>query len=198
MLPNSYWDLDDILLSEETIGCKLDMDCPFLSHITPQNTISTSSFSEDEVVQIPISVACPLALVGSITIEKPSFLEDDYYNILQADPTITNLSGKNKYFYEKLNLLIPYLEVEEKWIKCLVKTIFLRFLFYFKNSQNVQIINTNVQRKSSLKEVKFFENMVKFNNNNKYFKENYSNNNKVLEEKIEAKKMRLKMKKSQY
>ena len=40
--------------------------------------------------------------------------------------------------------------------------------------------------------------MVKLNNNIKFFKENYSNNNKVLDEKIEAKKMRLKMKKNQY
>ena len=36
--------------------------------------------------------------------------------------------------------------------------------------------------------------MVYINNNNKYFQENYNHNNKILEEKLQAKKIRHKIK----
>lgn len=199
MLDNNYWNIDDILMSEEIVLVKLNMNCPFLSLLnTNQTSEVLSSLSEGESLQLPISLACPLAQLGAIDIENPSYLSDQYYNILKADPTISNLSGTNKYFYDKCNLLLPYVDAgsDNKWNKILIKTIFERFLNYFKNSQNVQMINTNIHKHCSNKESKFFLGMVKYNNNKKFFKENYSNNNKVLEDKIEAKKVRLKMKKS--
>ena len=206
MLPNTYWNLDEILMSTEKINCKLLRNLPALDLLTPQNSIGHTSYKADEVVPLPLTIAVAYSLKEIILVEKPAYLQEQYYNILQADPTISDLSGKNRYFYEKCNLIMPLLpkiteeekNENDKWIKCLVRTVFLRFLYYYKNSQNVQIINTTIQRKSSNTEIKFFEKMVKLNNNIKFFKENYSNNNKVLDEKIEAKKMRLKMKKNQY
>ena len=206
MLPNTYWNLDEILMSTEKINCKLLRNLPALDLLTPQNSIGHTSYKEDEVVPLPLTIAVAYSLKEIILVEKPAYLQEQYYNILQADPTISDLSGKNRYFYEKCNLIMPLLpkiteeekNENDKWIKCLVRTVFLRFLYYYKKSQNVQIINTTIQRKSSNTEIKFFEKMVKLNNNIKFFKENYSNNNKVLDEKIEAKKMRLKMKKNQY
>ena len=206
MLPNNYWDINDILMSEEQVNCQLTKDCPFLSLLTQKNEKEEEAYTENEEIKLPISLACPLAEDGVLSIEVPTYLSKEYYNILQADPRISDMSGKNKYFYEKCLLMMRYVLEEDnndddsmmdikRWTECLKNTLFNRFLYYFKNSQNIQIVNTNIHRRSSFKEMKFFEDMVRYNNNIKFFKENYSNNNKILDEKLEAKKMRMKFKK---
>lgn len=197
MNENSYWDIDDVLMSEDPIRCKCETNCSFLSLIH-KKTRASPNYLEGENIDLPLAIACSLIELDVISIEKPNYLTDGYYHKLKADPTVPDLSGKNKYFYEKINVLMPYLDMEDKWKKCLIQTVFGRFLHYFKNSQNVQMINTTVDNHCSFKEKQFFDFMVKMHNNIKYYRENYSNNNKVLEDQIEIKKMRLKIKKSQY
>ena len=86
------------------------------------------------------------------------------------------------------------INIDKKWDQCLINTNFNRYLYYYNNSFNIKNINNIVEKKTSKNEQAFFNKMVHINNNNKYFQENYSNNNKVLEEKIEAKKNRHKIK----
>ena len=86
------------------------------------------------------------------------------------------------------------MNIDKKWDQCLINTNFNRYLYYYNNSFNIQNINNTVEKKTSKKEQIFFNKMVHINNNNKYFQENYCNNNKILEEKIEAKRIRHKIK----
>ena len=82
-----------------------------------------------------------------------------------------------------------------KWLKCLSRTSYIRFYHFFINSHNVKLLNSITEKKLSVRELKFFNKMVLIDKNNRYYKINYSNNNKILDEKIEARKNRHKMKK---
>lgn len=196
MNENAYWNIDDVLMSEEPIRCKCETNCSFLSLIHKKNR-TDSKFYQGEYIDLPLSISCSLIELDVISINKPDVLTEGYYHKLKADASIPDFSGKYKYFYEKINLLMPYLDIDDKWKKCLIQTVYTRYLHYFKNSQNVQMVNTTVDNHCSHKEKQFFDYMVKMHNNIKYYRENYSKNNKVLDDKIEIKKIRLKNKKTQ-
>ena len=205
MLSNSYWEIDDIIMTQDPISIKLLKDCEFLQKLKSVQEINENNpYIQNEIVKVPISVALILSaplqndseeVIASI--ENPSFLTDDYYNILNADPTVPDLSKKNKYFYEKVLLLLNNVDIDsEKWIKIIIKSLTIRFIYYYKNSLNIQLVNTTVDKHSSNKELKFFKKMVSINNNMKYFRDNYNNNNNNLDEKIKMKKNRMKIKTS--
>ena len=197
MQSNSYWDIDDALMSQELIKCKCNTDdCNFLSILKIDKDDDTQ-FLEGEEIQLPISLASILGENSFIDIMKPKFLSDEYYKMLNSDPEIPDFSKENKYFYEKSILLTPYIidYDDMKWLKCLSKTSYQRFLHYFIHSQNVKSINSLSEKNSSVKELQFFNKMVLVDKNNRFYKVNYSHNNKILDEKIEAKKNRHKMKK---
>ena len=205
MLSNSYWEIDDIIMTQDPISIKLLKDCEFLQKLKSVQEINENNpYIQNEIVKVPISVALILSaplqndseeVIASI--ENPSFLTDDYYNILNADPTVPDLSKKNKYFYEKVLLLLNNVDIDsEKWIKIIIKSLTIRFIYYYKNSLNIQLVNTTVDKHSSNKELKFFKKMVSINNNMKYFRENYNNNNNNLNKKIKMKKNRMKIKTS--
>jgi hypothetical protein len=192
-------------MTQDPISIKLLKDCEFLQKLKSVQEINENNpYIQNEIVKVPISVALILSaplqndseeVIASI--ENPSFLTDDYYNILNADPTVPDLSKKNKYFYEKVLLLLNNVDIDsEKWIKIIIKSLTIRFIYYYKNSLNIQLVNTTVDKHSSNKELKFFKKMVSINNNMKYFRENYNNNNNNLDEKIKMKKNRMKIKTS--
>ena len=156
-----------------------------------------NQFKKNEIIKLPLTLSLTLANAPDeknyVSIQTPNTLTDDYYFLLKADPIVPNFN-KNKYFYDEYLLLKNHLNIDDKWNQCLINTNFNRYLYYFNNSFNIQSINNTVEKKTSKKEQIFFNKMVHINNNNKYFQENYCNNNKVLEEKIEAKKNRHKIK----
>jgi len=197
MQSNSYWDIDDALMSQELIKCKCNTDdCNFLSILKIDKDDDTQ-FLEGEEIQLPISLASILGENSFIDIMKPKFLSDEYYKMLNSDPEIPDFSKENKYFYEKSILLTPYIidYDDMKWLKCLSRTSYIRFYHFFINSHNVKLLNSITEKKLSVRELKFFNKMVLIDKNNRYYKINYSNNNKILDEKIEARKNRHKMKK---
>ena len=197
MQSNSYWDIDDALMSQELIKCKCNTDdCNFLSILKIDKDDDTQ-FLEGEEIQLPISLASILGENSFIDIMKPKFLSDEYYKMLNSDPEIPDFSKENKYFYEKSILLTPYIidYDDMKWLKCLSRTSYIRFYHFFINSHNVKSLNSITEKKLSIKELKFFNKMVLVDKNNRFYKVNYSHNNKILDEKIEARKNRHKMKK---
>ena len=197
MLENSYWNIDSILLGMTKKECKLNYDLDFLKDLFPGGQENINQFKKNEVIKMPLTLSLTLANAPDeknyVTIQTPQTLSDDYYYMLKADPTVPNFN-KNKYFYDEYLLLRNYLNIDDKWNQCLINTNFNRYLYYYNNSFNIQSINNTVEKKTSKKEQVFFNKMVHINNNNKYFQENYCNNNKDLEERIEAKKNRHKIK----
>ena len=196
MLENSYWNIDSILLGMTKKECKLNYDLDFLKDLYPGQE-NDNQFKKNEIIKLPLTLSLTLANAPDeknyVSIQTPNTLTDDYYFLLKADPIVPNFN-KNKYFYDEYLLLKNHLNIDDKWNQCLINTNFNRYLYYFNNSFNIQSINNTVEKKTSKKEQIFFNKMVHINNNNKYFQENYCNNNKVLEEKIEAKKNRHKIK----
>ena len=196
MLENSYWNIDSILLGMTKKECKLNYDLDFLKELFPGQE-NDNQFKKNEIIKLPLTLSLTLANAPDeknyVSIQTPNTLTDDYYFLLKADPIVPNFN-KNKYFYDEYLLLKNHLNIDDKWNQCLINTNFNRYLYYFNNSFNIQSINNTVEKKTSKKEQIFFNKMVHINNNNKYFQENYCNNNKVLEEKIEAKKNRHKIK----
>ena len=196
MLENSYWSIDSILLGMTKRECKLNNDLFFLKELFPGQE-NENQFKQNEVVKLPLTLSLTLANALDdkkyISIQTPTTLTDDYYYLLKAEPTVPSFS-KNKYFYDEFLLLRNQLNVDEKWNQCLINTNFKRYLYYYNNSFDIKNINSVVEKKASKTEQVFFNKMVHINNNIKYFQENYGNNNKILEEKIEAKKNRHKIK----
>ena len=196
MLENSYWDIDSILLGMTPKECKLNYDLDFLKELYPGQD-NDNQFKKNEIVKLPLTLSMTLANPPDdknyISIQPQQTLSEDYYYLLKADPIVPNLN-KNKYFYEDFLIMKNQLKLEEKWTKCLINTNYARYLHFFNNSFNIKSINNTVEKKTSKNEQIFFNRMVHINNNNKYFQENYSNNNKILEEKIQAKKNRHKIK----
>ena len=190
MLENSYWNIDSILLGMTKKECKLNYDLDFLKDLFPGQE-NDNQFKKNEIIKLPLTLSLTLANAPDeknyVSIQTPNTLTDDYYFLLKADPIVPNFN-KNKYFYDEYLLLKNHLNIDDKWNQCLINTNFNRYLYYFNNSFNIQSINNTVEKKTSKKEQIFFNKMVHINNNNKYFQENYCNNNKVLEDKIEAKK----------
>ena len=196
MLENSYWNIDSILLGMTKKECKLNYDLDFLKELFPGQE-NNNQFKKNETIKLPLTLSLTLANAPDdknyVTMQTPNNLSDDYYYMLKADPIVPNFN-KNKYFYDEYLILKNNLNINEKWDQCLINTNFNRYLYYYNNSFNIQSINNTVEKKTSKKEQIFFNKMVHINNNNKYFQENYCNNNKILEEKIEAKKNRHKIK----
>ena len=196
MIENSYWNIDSILLGMTKKECKLNYDLDFLKELFPGQESSTQ-FKKNEMVKLPLTLAITLYNAPDqnkyVSIQTPSTLSDEYYYLLKADPVVPNFN-KNKYIYDEYLLLKDNINIDKKWDQCLINTNFNRYLYYYNNSFNIKNINNIVEKKTSTNEQAFFNKMVHINNNNKYFQENYSNNNKVLEEKIEAKKNRHKIK----
>ena len=196
MIENSYWNIDSILLGMTKKECKLNYDLDFLKELFPGQENSTQ-FKKNEMVKLPLTLAITLYNAPDqnkyVSIQTPSTLTDEYYFLLKADPVVPNFNN-NKYIYDEYLLLKDNINIDKKWDQCLINTNFNRYLYYYNNSFNIKNINNIVEKKTSKNEQAFFNKMVHINNNNKYFQENYSNNNKVLEEKIEAKKNRHKIK----
>ena len=77
MQNNSYWDIDDALMSQELIKCKCNTDdCNFLSILKIDKDDDTQ-FLEGEEIQLPISLASILGENSYIDIMKPKFLSDE-------------------------------------------------------------------------------------------------------------------------
>ena len=196
MIENSYWSIDSILLGMTKKECKLNYDLDFLKELFPGQE-NNNQFKKNEIIKLPLTLSLTLANAPDeknyVSIQTPNSFSDEYYFLLKADPIVPNFN-KNKYFYDEYLILKNHLNIDEKWNQCLINTNFNRYLYYYNNSFNIQNINDTVEKKTSKKEQIFFNKMVHINNNNKYFIENYCNNNKILEEKIEAKKNRHKIK----
>ena len=200
MLENSYWNIDSILHGMTKKECKLNYDLDCLKDLFPGQE-NNNQFKKNEIVKLPMTLSLSLSSSEAeapdgntyVSIQTPSTLSDEYYSLLKADPIVPNFN-KNKYFYDEYLILKNHLNIDEKWNNCLINTNFNRYLYYYNNSFNIKSINNTVEKKTSKNEQLFFNNMVHINNNNKYFQENYCNNNKILDEKIEAKKNRHKIK----
>ena len=175
---------------------KLNENLEFLKDLYPGQD-NENQFKKDEITKLPLTLSMTLSNPPDgksyISIQPQYTLSEDYYYLLKADPIVPNLN-KNKYFYEDFLIMKNQLNLDEKWTKCLINTNFSRYLYFYNNSFNIKSINNTVEKKTSKNEQIFFNRMVHINNNNKYFQENYSNNNKILEEKLQAKKNRHKIK----
>ncbi len=196
MLENSYWDIDSILLGMTPKECKLNENLEFLKDLYPGQD-NENQFKKDEITKLPLTLSMTLANPPDgksyISIQPQYTLSEDYYYLLKADPIVPNLN-KNKYFYEDFLIMKNQLNLDEKWTKCLINTNLSRYLYFYNNSFNIKSINNTVEKKTSKNEQNFYNDMVYINNNNKYFQENYNHNNKILEEKLQAKKIRHKIK----
>lgn len=195
---NKFWDADDLLMSNEIITSTLDMDIIGLDLTDKSGNI----YNKDKEIKEGSKLEAPLWLTltlrkmnNSITIRQPKYLTDKYYNQLQADPVIVNFKAKNPYLYDIVMHLIPYLDEENKWPKCYGEVFYKRFLHLLKNSSNIVYENQSLMKILAWKEKNFYDKIVRINKNIRFYLDNYENNNKNLDELIEAKKLNQKRKK---
>lgn len=202
MTYNKFWDIDDILMTQEVIASIADEDIKGINFNNKPNGIG--DFSEDanitregNKIEAPIWFALLLRDNNFTTINSPKYLTDKFYNLLQADPTIINFKVKSNYIYDLFLKLIPYFDEEErKWTQMLCDSIHKRFVYFMKNSTNIIFENYSLMKVMCQKEKLFYDKMVKINKNIKFFIDNYENNNKTLDENSELKTITRKSKKT--
>jgi hypothetical protein len=202
MTYNKFWDIDDILMTQEVIASIAEDDIKGINFNNKPNGIG--DFSDDvnitregNKVESPIWFALVLRDNNFVAINAPKYLTDKFYNLLQADPTIINFKAKSNYIYDLFLKLIPYFDEEErKWPKMICDSIHKRFIYFMKNSTNVVFENYPLMKNMCHKEKQFYDKMVKINKNIKIFIDNYENNNKTLDEVSEIKTLARKSKKT--
>jgi hypothetical protein len=194
MRNNKFWDVDDLLMSNEIVSCITETD--ILSFDFDQKSIICDNIiKEGNKIDVPLWFAILLRINNFVSIKQPKYLSDKFYNQLRADPTVVNFKSKSNYLYDICLKLIPFLDEELKWPKCFAFSMYMRYLYLYQNSTNVMYENQSIIKLSCLREKNFYEKMVKINRNLKFYLDNYSNNNNDLDLIVEAKRMTLKRKK---
>jgi len=194
---NKYWDADDLLMTNETMTSIIDADIEGLDLTDKSGNVynKNKSIKEGSKLDAPLWLTLILRKMNHITIRQPKYLTDKFYNQLQADPTIVNFKAKNPYIYDIVMHLIPLLDEENKWAKCYGEVIYSRLLHVLKNSSNIIYENQSLMKLLAWKEKNFYDKVVRINKNIRFYLDNYENNNKNLDEIIEAKKLNQKRKK---
>jgi GINS complex protein len=182
---NKYWDIHDILAGNEILTCEVEKDLYNINEL--DKTINFNNSEENVIKQetkleLPLWMALDFQDNELVKIHNPKFFNKKLLNHLQVDPVIANLKTKSNYFYEVAMKLIPYLDENKQWEKCLAKTFSKRYLFLLQNSVNVKFENYGILKNLSYKEKIFYEKMISIHRAFKFFTENYSNNNKTLED----------------
>ena len=194
MLENSYWNIDSILLGLQNVDCKLNHKLSFLNDLYPGQE-NSDQFNTNEIVKLPLTLAITMSDSDMVKFQTPKILTKDFYDSLKADSTVPSLDD-NKYFYDEYLMMKNIINDEKKknWDKCIIDANYKRYLNFFNSSFNTHNMKNAITKKTAKKERIFLNQMININNNNQYYQENYENNNKVLDDKIEAKKNRQKIK----
>ena len=198
---SKFWEVDDILMTSEIVPCMAEEDIKGLNFHDKLNGVG--DFSEDNNInitkegnklEVPLWFALILKETGYVSMIHPKYLTDKFYNLLQTDPTIVNFKVKNVFIYDICMKLIPVLEnknnneeEERNWPRTLSDTIHKRFLYFLKNASNVVYENYSLMKIVCHREKTFYDKMVKINKNVRFYIENYENNNKNLDEVVQAK-----------
>jgi hypothetical protein len=195
---NKFWEVDNLLMSNELVSCIAETDIfgLDLGDKSKQTSGGGNAIVEGSKLEVPLWFGLILRKINYVSIKQPKYLTDKFYNQLQADPVIVSFKNKNPFIYDICMQLIPYLDDDQKWPKCLAETLYKRFLHLLKNSSNVIYENEQLLKLLSWKEKNFYDKTVKINKNVKFYLENYENNNKLLDDIIEAKKNNQKRKKN--
>lgn len=187
---NKYWDIDDILMSNEQMTCMADKDLRGVNFNDKTAHLDLDAVTkEGQKLELPLWLAKLLRKKGYITIRNPKFMAEKFYNQIVADPTIINFKNKNNYIYDLYIQLIPMLDENHKWSKNTAFAFFKRLFYLFMNSTDIHFENHSLIKTLSFKEKRFYDESLKINRSFKYYLEFYCFNNKSLEEIVEAKKL---------
>jgi hypothetical protein len=186
---NKFWDVEDLLMSNETVSCIANKDITGLTFNDKDTNLDFDSITkEGQKLELPYWMGNKLRKNEFVTIKKPKFLTYKFYYQTVADPTIINFKNKNNFIYDLYLEMIPYMDEEAKWSRNIADCFYKRFYYIFLNSIDIEFENHNLIKNLSLKEKKFYDEMLKINRNFKYYHENYFFNNKTFEEVNEANK----------
>lgn len=193
---NKFWDIEDLLMSNETVTCMANKDIVGLTFNDKASNLDFDTITkEGQKLEIPYWMGNKLRKNEFVSMKKPKFMTDKFYNQTVADPTIINLKNKNNYIYNLYLEMIPYMDDEGKWSKNIADVFYKRLYYIFLNSIDIDFENHNLIKNLSLKEKKFYDEMLRINRNFKYYHENYFFNNKCLDEIYEMKKVSMLKKK---
>ena len=179
---NKYWDINDIVSTNENVICIVEKDLHNIPELDKSiiSNDDSNTIKEGSKLELPLWLALPFQVTENVSIQPPKYFNNKMNNNLQADPTIVNLKLKTNYFYDICLKLLPYLDENKIWPKCLIITFAKRYYRIIMNSANVQYEDNNIIMTLCLKEKEFYERMVTLNKEIKFYIQNYKNNNKLL------------------
>jgi hypothetical protein len=193
---DNFWSIKDIIMTSEEVQVITETDLEGVYFIDKSNSMHNSDITikDQTKLKLPLWLAISLKLRQYISIVEPIYLNNKFYSILQADPIIVDLKAKSKNFYLMcliyMNLELRYNQNGDKseittwktnWQKCLINTLVKRLLFLLINSFNVLFENQKIQKIACTCEKEFYEKVVANNKKAKYYIENYTKCNNVLD-----------------
>ena len=92
-----YWNLDNILASEQKVKVNLTEGIEEYGHLGEE---SKDNLEEGDKLEMPLWLAKLLYSADKLDIATPKFFGKSFRDTLIADPTIINLQDKSTYFYE--------------------------------------------------------------------------------------------------
>lgn len=182
---NKYWDINDLLATNEKVNCLAERDLANVAELDKSSAQMNSLglIKEGTKFELPLWIAIPFHLYeNTITMNAPKYFNKKMNNNMQADPTIINLKQKTNYFYDICMKLLPFLDEDKIWSRCLITSFAKRYFKLVMNSSNIQNEDINIQKNLCLREMIFYEKMLSLNKELKHFIQNYRTNNKVIPE----------------
>lgn len=106
---NDYWDIDEILSSEESLDCKLITDAPGLGHLDPlRASTGARDLPRGCILNLPIWMVKPLANLDLVELIEPENYKSGMQNVLRRGSEGARLGEKSRNFF-RVGLNIAWL-----------------------------------------------------------------------------------------
>ncbi|EDO34905.1 predicted protein [Nematostella vectensis] len=134
---NDYFDLDDVLATQERIPCKLEVQIYNLGFLDPSS--EGDHLHSGSKLELPLWLARELCSRRRkiVSVEIPKGYKESYREILKADANVVDLHRLGPYFYE-IGTKLMHFEYDEnpQIVKAIQETFIKRFRKIMDSSQN--------------------------------------------------------------
>ncbi|XP_041376292.1 DNA replication complex GINS protein PSF3-like [Gigantopelta aegis] len=142
---DSYFDIDDILTTQEKLPCKVELPIYRLGYLDP--SCESDDLLPGTKLDLPYWMARGLCSRKRhiVSVDSPKQYRTAYREILTADANVVDLHKLGPYFYRFGSCLLNFEYADATDIaKCLLKTFQARFRRIMDCSQNVLNEDTSV------------------------------------------------------
>lgn len=125
--PSGYFNIQDILASQERISCKFDIEIPNMGFLDSSSTDSSLKVGSKLDLSYWLVKAIYNEKFKFATIDLPKWYKKFYHEIIKADPCVVDLRKMGPYYYDFGIMLVNLVEID------MSQTIAKTLLWCFRN-----------------------------------------------------------------